>query len=167
MDAECEAMTLERSMEFLDRVNRGLISGRISEWPGLREACGVAFAHLTYGTLSRAAEPVAWAHDTKGYAYVISDAVRQLWLKAKPKHVKHYTVPLFTHQPEPARDAKVSELVAAACAYFGRYCVDEADDWFDEGERVGESTGVTREQHAAANRLRDAITAMAKESGDG
>lgn len=35
---------LAEALGFLDRVHRGLISGRISEWPGLREACGVVYA---------------------------------------------------------------------------------------------------------------------------
>ena len=58
--------------------------------------------------------------------------------------------------------AEIGELVAAARASFDGYCLDEADDWFDEGECVGENTGVTREHHAAANRLRDALAAMGK-----
>lgn len=35
---------LAEALKFLDRVNRGMISGRINEWPGLREACGVVYA---------------------------------------------------------------------------------------------------------------------------
>lgn len=64
------------------------------------------------------------------------------------------------------REAKVAELLAAAKAYFDGYCVDEADDYFDDGERVGENTGVTLDEHKAANRLRDAINGMTPNAGN-
>lgn len=67
---------------------------------------------------------------------------------------------LTAPQPPAQPSADAEELIEAASAYFNGYCVDEADDWFDDGERVGENTGVTREQCAAANRLRDAINRM-------
>jgi hypothetical protein len=42
-----EKMTLEKAAEFMRLVDNGQISGRISEWVGLREACGVIHRHLT------------------------------------------------------------------------------------------------------------------------
>jgi hypothetical protein len=73
----------------------------------------------------------------------------------------------LTHPSEDGRDGKVSELVAAARAYFKGYCVDEADDSFECGARYGVDTGCTREQHEAAARLRNALAAMAQERTNG
>lgn len=42
-----EKMSLEKAAEFMRLVDNGQISGRISEWVGLREACGVIHRHLT------------------------------------------------------------------------------------------------------------------------
>lgn len=58
-----------------------------------------------------------------------------------------------------ARNARaaVAELIEASRAYFSGYCVDEADDWVDEGEHAGECTGCTQEQIDAAKRLRAAL----------
>lgn len=61
------------------------------------------------------------------------------------------------HHACDCREAAFAELHAAAFAYFDGYCVDEADDWFDDDGNVGVWTGCTREQWAAANRLRDAL----------
>jgi len=58
-------------------------------------------------------EPVAWMHDTKGDAYVISNVVKKLWLNSKPSRVKHYTIPLYTTPPAPkieVTDAMVERL---------------------------------------------------------
>lgn len=38
---------------------------------------------------------VAWLHRHHTTAYVITDTIKQLWLKAKPEHVENYTVPLY------------------------------------------------------------------------
>lgn len=37
----------------------------------------------------------AWAHDGKGRVDVISDEVKQIWLKVKPWMVEHYTIALY------------------------------------------------------------------------
>lgn len=42
-----EGMTLDQAIAFMRLVDVGNISGRISEWPGLREACVVVYAHLS------------------------------------------------------------------------------------------------------------------------
>jgi len=39
--------------------------------------------------------PVAWLHADHRTAYVITDKVKQVWLQVDPKHVEHYTVPLY------------------------------------------------------------------------
>ena len=41
--------------------------------------------------------PVAWLHDQEGRYDVVHDEAKQLWLKAWPKQVEHYTIPLFRH----------------------------------------------------------------------
>ena len=61
---------LAEALGFLDRVHRGMISGRISEWPGLREACGIVYAaHAAEAAQAQAqaAEPVVWMTPTKNY----------------------------------------------------------------------------------------------------
>lgn len=40
-------------------------------------------------------KPIAWLHRRHTTAYVITDTIKQLWLKAKPEHVENYTVPLY------------------------------------------------------------------------
>jgi hypothetical protein len=57
-------------------------------------------------------EPVAWQHESKecslgsaGMHSIISDQVKQLWLKANPRQVEHYTRALYAAppvQPAPA-----------------------------------------------------------------
>ena len=70
------------------------------------------------------------------------------------------------HHACDCREAAMDELRDAARAYFDAYCVDEADDWFDEDGRAGENTGCTREQCAAANRLRDALNRLPPNNQD-
>lgn len=41
--------------------------------------------------------PDAWMHDEPNRFEVIHNASKELWLKAWPKQVEHYTVPLFRH----------------------------------------------------------------------
>lgn len=41
--------------------------------------------------------PVAWLHDQEGRYDVVHDEAKQLWLKAWPKQVEHYTIPLYRH----------------------------------------------------------------------
>jgi len=41
--------------------------------------------------------PDAWMHDEPNRFEVIHDASKELWMKAFPKQVEHYTVPLFRH----------------------------------------------------------------------
>jgi hypothetical protein len=37
----------------------------------------------------------AWMHDGEGRVDIISDTVKEIWLKVKPYMVEHYTIPLF------------------------------------------------------------------------
>ena len=39
--------------------------------------------------------PVAWLHDQRPDADVITNSVRDVWLAALPKQVEHYTTPLY------------------------------------------------------------------------
>lgn len=102
MTAEREAMTLEqvrdwhKDMALTAYRTPGITREKSEEHQAMADAID---AHL-----SRTAEPVAWAHDTRGDAFVISDAVKRLWLNAKPSHVEHYTIPLFTHPSEDWRE---------------------------------------------------------------
>ncbi|MBK7509807.1 MAG: hypothetical protein IPI16_17460 [Comamonadaceae bacterium] len=41
--------------------------------------------------------PVAWLHDQPERYDVVHDEARALWLKAWPKQVEHYTIPLYRH----------------------------------------------------------------------
>jgi len=43
-------------------------------------------------------KPIAWQHDVREVD-VIHDKVKQLWLAVKPKHVEHYTIPLYGPKP--------------------------------------------------------------------
>jgi hypothetical protein len=56
--AQVMAMTIDRATEFMRLVDNGQISGRISEWPGLREACGAIYAHLTQTAQAVDVEPL-------------------------------------------------------------------------------------------------------------
>jgi hypothetical protein len=96
MTTEREAMTLEA---VRDSIRYAYGDGGNVNFADLRRWADAIDAHL-----SRTAEPVAWAHDTRGDAFVISDAVKRLWLNAKPSHVEHYTIPLFTHPSEDWRE---------------------------------------------------------------
>ena len=42
--------------------------------------------------------PVAWLHDGDGRYDVVHDEAKALWLKAWPKQVEHYTIPLYRHE---------------------------------------------------------------------
>jgi hypothetical protein len=52
--------------------------------------------------------------------------------------------------------AAVDELIEAASTYFNGYCVDEAEDDFEDSV-FGLNTGCTPEQHEDAKRLRAAL----------
>lgn len=62
--------------------------------------------------LPEAVRPVAWMHeclkpgdcDISAVNGVIHDEVKRLWLEVNPKHVEHYTVPLY-RAIDPTRDA--------------------------------------------------------------
>ena len=41
--------------------------------------------------------PVAWLHDQPERYDVVHDEAKALWLKAHPKQVEHYTIPLYRH----------------------------------------------------------------------
>jgi hypothetical protein len=41
--------------------------------------------------------PVAWLHDQPERYDVVHDEAKALWLKAWPKQVEHYTIPLYRH----------------------------------------------------------------------
>ena len=41
--------------------------------------------------------PVAWLHDQPGRYDVVHDEAKAFWLKAWPKQVEHYTIPLYRH----------------------------------------------------------------------
>lgn len=42
--------------------------------------------------------PVAWLHDHPERYDVVHDKARALWMKAWPKQVEHYTIPLYRHE---------------------------------------------------------------------
>jgi len=42
--------------------------------------------------------PAAWMHDQPDRFDVIHAEAKALWLKAWPKQVEHYTIPLYRHQ---------------------------------------------------------------------
>lgn len=78
-------------------------------------------------------KPVAWQHDSMdcslgaaGMHHIISAKVRDLWLKANPKQVEHYTEPLYTHaESDRADDARDAALQAKIDALMLEYCPDE------------------------------------------
>ena len=41
--------------------------------------------------------PAAWMHDQPGRFEAIHAEAKELWLKAWPKQVEHYTIPLYRH----------------------------------------------------------------------
>ena len=49
-------------------------------------------------TVDVAVRPVAWLHDLPERYDVLHDEARALWLKAWPKQVEHYTIPLYRHE---------------------------------------------------------------------
>ena len=49
-------------------------------------------------TVDVAVRPVAWLHDLPDRYHVLHDEARALWLKACPKQVEHYTIPLYRHE---------------------------------------------------------------------
>lgn len=57
----------------------------------------------------------------------------------------------------------VAGLVEAARTYFNGYCVDEAEDDFEDSV-FGLNTGCTPEQHEDAKRLRDALANVGGQS---
>lgn len=46
---------------------------------------------------SRPVRPVAWMHDNPEQYDVVHDEAKALWMKARPKQVEHYTIPLYRH----------------------------------------------------------------------
>lgn len=38
---------------------------------------------------------VAWLHSNHRTAYVITDRVKDVWLRVDPSHVEYYTIPLY------------------------------------------------------------------------
>jgi len=42
--------------------------------------------------------PVAWLHEHPERCDVVHDEARALWLRARPKQVEHYTIPLYRHK---------------------------------------------------------------------
>jgi len=73
-------------------------------WRALCEAAGEDYLS-TRAQLAQ--EPAAWMRDDGGDGSIstmtvcISTKVRDLWLKANPRQVKRYTIPLYAH-PAPA-----------------------------------------------------------------
>jgi hypothetical protein len=53
---------------------------------------------VTDDTKIRAVRPVAWLHSEDGRYDVLHDEVKALWLKARPKQVEHYTIPLYVQK---------------------------------------------------------------------
>lgn len=46
-------------------------------------------------------KPIAWLHKIHPTAYVITNRVKQLWVKCgNPEHVENYTIPLYERDPE-------------------------------------------------------------------
>lgn len=46
-------------------------------------------------SVAPAPAPAAWLHAEHRTAYVITNRVKEIWLGADPKHVEHYTIPLY------------------------------------------------------------------------
>lgn len=55
-------------------------------------------ALIAAGPLEATVRPVAWLHDQPGRYDVAHDMAKALWLKACPKQVEHYTIPLYLHE---------------------------------------------------------------------
>jgi hypothetical protein len=78
-----------------------------------------------------AQEAVAWMHDgyqssplreaasaQAAHLWVISDKVKRLWLAANPKHVEHYTIPLYAAPPSvPAAQGREAGDVGLRTVY--------------------------------------------------
>lgn len=64
----------------------------------------------TQGAVDCWIRPIAWLHDQPERYDVIHDEVKELWLRAKPKQVEHYTIPLYR------RDLREPMSTDAACA---------------------------------------------------
>ena len=74
---------------------------------------GRTVSHKTmqeHGQVECMVTPVAWLHDQPERYDVIHDEVKELWLRAKPKQVEHYTIPLYR------RDLREPMSTDAACA---------------------------------------------------
>ena len=54
-------------------------------------------APIAQGPVDVNVRPVAWLHDQPGRYDVVHDEAKAFWLKAWPKQVEHYTIPLYRH----------------------------------------------------------------------
>ena len=68
---------------------------------------------IAQGSVDVNVRPVAWLHDGDGRYDVVHDKAKALWLKAWPKQVEHYTIPLYRREQDAAWWALVMEAAAA------------------------------------------------------
>ena len=55
-------------------------------------------APIAQGPVDVNVRPVAWMHDQPERYDVVHNEAKALWLKAWPKQVEHYTIPLYRHE---------------------------------------------------------------------
>lgn len=60
--------------------------------------------------------PAAWMHDQPDRFDVIHAEAKALWLKAWPKQVEHYTIPLYRHQERQPLSKIAEEIFQAGAA---------------------------------------------------
>ena len=53
---------------------------------------------IAQGPVDVNVRPVAWMHDQPERYDVVHNEAKALWLKAWPKQVEHYTIPLYRHE---------------------------------------------------------------------
>lgn len=109
---------------------------------------------IAQGQVDVNVRPVAWLHDQQGRYDVVHDKAKALWLKAWPKQVEHYTIPLYASLQNAAWWALV--MGAAAALEDAANCLTDPD-----AKRAAE--GAAKHYRTEANTL----WPNAKVSGDG
>lgn len=85
----------------------------------------LAFTSTEGGALMK---PIAWLHNAGRYD-VIHDEVKNLWLRTRPEHVEHYTIPLFREEGTSPDQAEVGAVKEAPLA------------WLDVSHNIGGHNG--------------------------
>ena len=99
---------------------------------------------IAQGPVDVNVRPVAWLHDQPERYDVVHDEAKALWLKAWPKQVEHYTIPLYRRE----RDAAWWALVMGAAA-----ALEDAANCLREPDAKKAAEGAAKHYRTEANTL--------------